>query len=186
MNLEKYGISNPFEALGIFGMGAVLGGVVMRAYMNSILHDRGHTQLVVPQSHAEALLEIFESNGVKPRRKIVQGPQDAPSVVQALLEKSETVLLAAKEESLEAMGQPTCGKTFISKTPLEAAQAAVEVFEEHGIEAHVDTTVHDESGDPLYHVMAEGCSIALGWRPHGKNMPGPFPAKWTQADSLVL
>lgn len=182
MSLEQY--INP-ETGGALAVGLALGGAAVRGYMNSILHDRGHTQLVVPKSHAPALLEIFTASGTAPRRRIIQGNPDDPTIIQAIMGKGgDTVLLSSDESSLEELGNPTCGKTFVSKTPREDAEAAAAIYEEHGISARVSTSIYEKTGDPLYFVVAEGSPILLGWRPHGKDMPGPIPPRWRDGDTL--
>ncbi len=174
MSLEKYGI-NPAEALGLVGTGAVLGGLAVRTYMNSFLHDEGHRVFAAPNFNAlQAIVSVCEDNGLNPSLEISD-----EKVVQALMDDNRTAFVVTRPDVWEEMGSPSAAPTFRVKHPAEAAEKARAKLIEKGFSAEtISPTADQQEGEMVFVKTDALVSGLIGFRQHVIKM-GPKPPKWT-------
>jgi hypothetical protein len=179
MAFEQYSVS-PVEAVGLIGMGAVLGGAAVRGYMNSLLHDEGHRVYVTPDFESlQAVIDVCGENGLEPSREIAN-----EKVVQALMDDNSTVFLVNRPDVWEELGQPTAAPMLRVKKPGEAAERASALFKEKGFTGEVVSPLEDQDEGEIVFVLTDALSCGMiGFREHVIKM-GKKPPKWSLGKPL--
>jgi len=165
---------NPAEALGLVSMGAVLGGLAVRGYMRSLVHDEGHRCFITPDFEAlQAVVDVCAENGLEPSREIAD-----EKVVQALMSDNSTVFLVTRPDVLEEMGEPTAAPMLRVKNPIEAARRAQALFIERGFSGEVIDPISDQTKGDILFVKTDALACGLiGFREHVVKM-GKKPPRW--------
>src|SRR6185437_12881258 len=117
------------------------GGLAVRGYMRSLVHDEGHRCFITPDFEAlQAVVDVCAENGLEPSREIAD-----EKVVQALMSDNSTVFLVTRPDVLEEMGEPTAAPMLRVKNPIEAARRAQALFIERGFSGEVIDPISDQT-----------------------------------------
>jgi hypothetical protein len=165
------------EHVALVAGGMAAGGLGVKAYMKSMIRDRGFRVFAAKDEAAlKTVLEITSEHGLKPRRRI-----EDKGVLRALLEDNVTVINATDQEAREEIGSPTSAIMMKAKHPLEAAEHAASLLIDRGYEATIidqSAISQDTQGEMVFlatNAMEDG--VNLGFRQHVTKM-GPMPPRW--------
>lgn len=183
MSKESFFSGETLESAALVFGGGAIGGLSVRAYMKSMLRDRGFRVFAASSKEAQdSLLKVTSQNGLPPRRRI---EEEGGHVRRALLEDNMTVINVTDPEASQEIGDPSAALMMKAKDPKAAASLAAETLMADGFTAEIvgHTTITDEvQGKMVFlHTDALKPGASLGFREHVKDM-GPMPPRWHKGE----
>lgn len=160
--------------------GLAVGGLAVRQYMKSPLHDQGFSVYSTPDIETlEAVLEACAINGLEPEYEL---PDE--KVIRAIMNDGRTVFNVTREDVWDEMGNPAGAPMLRVKDPYDAAQNAQCVFRRRGFEdAEIIEPMEDQTKGKMFFVKTAALPWLLGFREHVIRM-GERPKKWNPLKTL--